>query len=234
MRAAATCGLQRIVDILGTGRGQDLVHEMRLGGRFRAGTLVLFREDMARTRIHAAVVIGDLEARERVLDPLPDAVVAHRMLDPVERVDRLHLAALIGLVAGLLAEARVDLLRWLVIGEVVFGLLEIVVAAVARRHHRVEAHVLGDREIARRQIGLQLRVDILDLHRAAAVPVLQFDEVEAERFADRFGRAVIGMSRAFERAARIIGDLLVFAGHHSAPFAPRPRALRLDSSTSPT
>ena len=38
--------------------------------------------------------------------------------------------------------------RGRVVREVVLGLLEVVVAAVARRHHRLEPHVIRNREIA--------------------------------------------------------------------------------------
>ena len=55
--------------------------------------------------------------------------------------------------------------------------------------------VRRDRHDARRQVGLQLRVDVLDLHRAAAVPVLHLDELEAERLAQRLRRAVVGVRR---------------------------------------
>ena len=72
-------------------------------------------------------------------------------------------------------------------------------------------------EIARRQIGLQFRIDVLDLHRAAAVPVLELGDLEAERLAKFLGGAVIGVAGAFQRAARIVGNIFVFAAHHSAP-----------------
>ncbi len=62
MRAATAGRLQREIDVLGAGRGQQVVHEMRLGRRLTARSLIFLGEDMARPRVHAAVVVGDLDA----------------------------------------------------------------------------------------------------------------------------------------------------------------------------
>ncbi len=197
MRTTAAGGFQRKLDILGAGGGEDIIHEMRLGGRLAAWALVLLGEDVARACVHTAVIVGDLDALERVLHALFELFLAHGLLDPVKRVDRLDLAGLIGIVAGLGADALVHLDRFRIIGEVVLGLLEVVIAAVAGRHDLVEAHILGDREVAGGKIGLHLGVNVLDLHRAAAVPVLKLHKLEAQGFAHCLGRAVIGVAGAF-------------------------------------
>src|SRR5579864_341628 len=117
--------------------------------------------------------------------------------------------------------------------EVVFGLLEIVIAAVARRHHRVEAHLLRDREVAGGEIGLQLGIEVLHLHGAATIPVLELDKLEPQRLAHLFGRAVIGVPCSLEGATRVVRDFAVLAGHRSAPFPSRPSARRCATRRSP-
>src|SRR5581483_9830839 len=49
-------------------------------------------KNMPRARIHAAVVVGDLETFERILDALLELLFADALLDPVERVDGFELA----------------------------------------------------------------------------------------------------------------------------------------------
>ncbi len=200
----------------------------------RTRPFVLLRKDVARPRVHAAVIIGDLEPLERILHARPETVLADRLLDPVERVNGLDLAGLVSLVSGFARQSAVDLARIGVIREVVFRLFQVVIAAVARRHDGVEAHLFGDREIPRRQIGLQFGVDILDLHRPAAIPVVEFRKFEAQRLAKLLGGTIIGVAGPFQRATGIVGDFLVLAAHCSAPCADRPNARRsaaLRSST---
>ncbi len=60
VRAAAASGLQRKINILCAGGLEEIIHEVRLRGRLAAGTLVLLGEDVARARVHAAVVVGNL------------------------------------------------------------------------------------------------------------------------------------------------------------------------------
>ncbi len=146
---------------------------MGLGRGLAAFALVLLGEDVSGPGVHAAVVVSDLQVFQRILDPLFQAFFANAILDPIERMNGFHLTGFIGLVTGLLGDAFHNFLGTLVVLQIVFGLLQIVIAAVAGRHHHVVAHLVGgNRHDARRQIGLHLGVDVLDLHRAAAVPVL--------------------------------------------------------------
>jgi hypothetical protein len=147
---------------------------------------------------------GALQAALQLL--LADAV-----LDPVERVDGLQAPGAVGLVAGLLRDALDRLARGRIVGEVVLGFLQVVVAAVAGGHHHLRIHLVRrDRHHPRGQVGLHFRVDVLHLHRPAAVPVLDLLEREAERLADRLGRGVVGVAGALQRAAGVIRDFFVF------------------------
>ena len=125
--AAAAGRFERIFDVFGAGRGKKIIHEVRFRRGLQARPCRFLWEDVARTRVHAAIVIGDLEAVERVLHARLQALFADRLLDPVECVDGLDFAALIGLVPGLLRQTTIDLARACVGGEVVFGLFQIVI-----------------------------------------------------------------------------------------------------------
>jgi hypothetical protein len=83
------------------GGAKQVVHEVRLGGRLAAGPLVLLRKDMSRPRVHAAVVIGDLQAVQGAFQSLLQSILAEAMHDPVERVNGLDLAGLVSGMAGL-------------------------------------------------------------------------------------------------------------------------------------
>ena len=169
---------------------------------------------MAWAGVHTAVIVGDFEAGERIFNPLADAVFADRLFDPIEGVDGFHLLGLVSLVPGLARQLFDRLNRRRVIGQIIFGFFEVVVAAIARRHYRIQAHLVGgNRHDARREIALQLGVNILDLHGAAAIPVLHLDQVEPEFLAECLGRAVVSMPGAFQGAARIVTNLLVFSAH---------------------
>ena len=63
-------------------------------------------------------------------------------------MDGLDLAGLVGRVSGFSRQPLIDFARACIVSEIVFGLFQIVIAAVAGRHDCLEAHLIRNREIA--------------------------------------------------------------------------------------
>ena len=76
MGATAACCLERKINVFSASGGQQIIHEVRLGRRLTARSLIFFGKDMAWPRVHAAVVVRNLDAAQRILDALSQAFLA--------------------------------------------------------------------------------------------------------------------------------------------------------------
>ena len=196
--AAAALDLHVPVDGLGAAGGDHVVHEHRLLDVVAGG-------DRLRPHEQAAVVGGQLDVAHEVLldgrrgDALGDRLArVAQQLRHAEDVDGvLEVPAEdVGHAAG---EVRV-LLQRLVSDE------EAVVAGGAGRQDLVEALRLGQREVPRREGDGQVVVDDVAAAGAAAAPVGDLRQGDAERAGDGPQALVVLRRGAVERAPRVVGD----------------------------
>ena len=159
----------------------------------------------------AAVVGGDLQSLERLAHLLLDGFQADVVDQHIQRMAH----------GGVAAVAQPDrperavngLLHRRVIVEIMLGLVQDQVAGGARGHDGTVALLFGQGQIARRQ---HAGFGLVHRHvggRAAAVPVFQLLQFDAEMLHHRQQRFFVGAAQPFERTT---GEVGVF--HAQDPF----------------